>query len=617
MASTGPLSAGALAAIFAAGCESPKDAWSNPVLQVLLVKKIDAQGNTPERYRIVLSDGLHFTQGMVGTQINHIMAEGTIDKGSIVRLPEYGTGKVKDKSVLIVLNIELLQEHGTMEKIGDPKQVTPESAAELAAQKRATSTSNFYGNKPSTASKPAAAASTSRPPARYTSSRGGSSVTVAPIESLSPYQNKWTIKARCINKSDIRTWHNQKNAGKLFSVTLMDQTGEIKATAFNDQCDNLFEFFEEGSVYYVSKCRVQIAKKQFSNVDNDYELTFEKDSEVEKAEDADDIPMPTFNFVTLEDLQTAEKDAVVDVIGVIKEIGDVSSITSKTTQKSFNKREIGLVDNTGYNVKLTIWGKMADSFSTPPESVVAFKGVKVSDFGGRSLSMVNSSSMQVDPDLEEAHRLKGWFDGEGRDSKFQSHQGLNQGQGSAAGKGNYPYKTVQQIADEHLGLGEQADGYTLKGTISYIRSENMSYPACKGEGCQKKVREEGGKWICEKCNLSWPSPEYRYIMTCSVLDHTGQAWLNVFDDAGKVIMGTSATDLEEMRNFDTDAADAVMKKALLQTFTFRVRAKNETYQDVQRVRNNVVAAHKIDYVAESRRLKEIIDLYNPGVKAEY
>lgn len=62
------LSEGALAAIFAAGVENPKEAWKNPTLQVLLVKKIEAVGNAPERYRIVLSDGLHFTQGMIGTR---------------------------------------------------------------------------------------------------------------------------------------------------------------------------------------------------------------------------------------------------------------------------------------------------------------------------------------------------------------------------------------------------------------------------------------------------------------------------------------------------------------------------------------------------------------------
>ncbi|KAK6340603.1 Replication factor A protein 1 [Orbilia brochopaga] len=607
------LSGGCLAAIFAAGCENPKEAWKDPVLQVLLVKKIEAQGKSPERYRIVLSDGLHFTQGMVGTQINHIMAEGKIDKGCIIKLTEYGTGRVKDKSVLILLGVEMLEELGYPEKIGDPKQVTPESAAELAEQQRAaqpTSTTNFYGNKPSTVGRSAGAASApSRAAGNSNGSRGGSSVAVSSIESLSPYHNRWTIKARCIQKSEVKRWKNQKGDGKLFAVTLMDQTGEIKATGFNDQCDAFYDVFQEGDVYYITKCKVQIAKKQFSNIDNDYELTFERDSEVQKAEDEDDVPMPKYNFVSLEGLQSTEKDALVDVIGVIKEIGDSATITSQKTQKSFTKREVSLVDDTGYNVKLTVWGKYAEKFEVPPESVVAFKGVKVSDFGGRSLSMMNSSTMQVDPDLEESHRLKGWFDGEGRDANFSSHEGLNRGAAAGGGKPS-AYKTIQQATDENLGLSDTPDFYTLKATISYIKTENLSYAACKTEGCNKKVIElETGAWRCEKCNTSWPQPEWRYILTCSVYDHTGQSWLNIFDDAGKVIMGATAGDLHSMQEYDEQSYESTLKKAVAQTWIFRVRAKMDTYNDQQRVRNHVMSAHKPDYAAESHRMMEIINMY--------
>lgn len=105
---------------------------------------------------------------------------------------------------------------------------------------------------------------------------------IYPIESLSPYQNKWTIKARVTSKSGIKTWQNQKGEGRLFTVNLLDESGEIRATGFNDQVDSLYELFQEGQVYYISKCRVLMAKRQFSNINNDYELTFERDTEVER-----------------------------------------------------------------------------------------------------------------------------------------------------------------------------------------------------------------------------------------------------------------------------------------------------------------------------------------------
>lgn len=111
-------------------------------------------------------------------------------------------------------------------------------------------------------------------------SSSGQQHPIYPIEGLSPYQNKWTIKARITNKSDIRHWSNQKGEGKLFSCTLLDDTGEIKMTGFNDAVDNFYNVLQEGKVYFISKARVGIAKKQFSNVNNEYEITLETQSEI-------------------------------------------------------------------------------------------------------------------------------------------------------------------------------------------------------------------------------------------------------------------------------------------------------------------------------------------------
>jgi replication factor A1 len=48
----------------------------------------------------------------------------------------------------------------------------------------------------------------------------------------------------------------------------------------------------------------------------------------------------------------------------------------------FTKRELTLVDQTGYSVRLTLFGKSAEEYSADSHPVVAFRGVKVGDFGG-------------------------------------------------------------------------------------------------------------------------------------------------------------------------------------------------------------------------------------------
>lgn len=103
-----------------------------------------------------------------------------------------------------------------------------------------------------------------------------------PIIGLNSYSAHWTIKAQVTQKSEIRNWSNQRGKGKLFNVTLTDETGKIRGTAFNSDVDHLYDKLEERKVYYVSKARVNVAKKQFNNIANDYELVLGGNTEIEE-----------------------------------------------------------------------------------------------------------------------------------------------------------------------------------------------------------------------------------------------------------------------------------------------------------------------------------------------
>jgi replication factor A1 len=208
------------------------------------------------------------------------------------------------------------------------------------------------------------------------------------------------------------------------------EQGEIKATGFNEAVDNLYQLFEEGKVYYITKARVNIAKKQFSNLTNDYEIMFENQSEVTlvsrsifpsifyslflfallfQCEDQDGAPQVKYNFVSLADLADVEKDSMVDVLGIVKENGELGEITAKASQKQIKKRELTIVDKSGYSCRITLWGKQAENWSDSEDGIFAFKGAKVGDFGGKTLSMGGQSSTSADPDIPEAHELRGWY----------------------------------------------------------------------------------------------------------------------------------------------------------------------------------------------------------------
>lgn len=64
---------------------------------------------------------------------------------------------------------------------------------------------------------------------------------------------RWIIKARITNKSNIITWSNSRGEGKLFSMDLVDESGEIRCTAFKDQCDKFFDMIEVCTTYIFYK----------------------------------------------------------------------------------------------------------------------------------------------------------------------------------------------------------------------------------------------------------------------------------------------------------------------------------------------------------------------------
>jgi replication factor A1 len=472
---------------------------------------------------------------------------------------------------MIILSMDVVESMGIADgKVGSPVSIeqvrTTTNPAETTIKGN-----DFYGVKEEPTTQPK-----QMMPTRPAATPGDP---IYPIESLSFVLNKWKIRARVTYKSEIKRWHKANSEGKLFSVHLLDETGEIKATGFNDQVDQFYDTLQEGSVYYISSpCKTNTAKKQFNNLPHEFELTFTQETTIVKAEDQSSVPQVKFNFCTIEQLQSVEKDNTVDIIGVLKEVGDTTPINAKDG-RSFSKRDLTLVDETGFSVRLTVWGKTAENFEVQPESVVAFKGAKVSDFDGKSLSLLSSGTMSVHPDIPDAHRLQGWYESAGRGGNFQSHR--NAGMGNASGRSN-PVKTVAEVNALDVNMLSD-DGspvyYSLKASILFCKQETFAYASCPN--CRKKIVENtDGTWFCEMDQKSFDKPEYRYIMSLSVADHSGQQWISVFDEVGKVVLGMSANELTELRDNDGDAFTAVFQEVLYKKFTFKCRAKKDTYQDV-------------------------------------
>lgn len=86
-------------------------------------------------------------------------------------------------------------------------------------------------------------------------------------------------------------------------------------------------------------------------------------------------------------------------------------------------------------VALTLWGQQAEDFLIGDCPIIAVKGARMNEFGGgRSVSVLNSSTMQINPDIPEAHRLRGWFDSVGHKEEVMSISARQPGGGGGGGK---------------------------------------------------------------------------------------------------------------------------------------------------------------------------------------
>ncbi|BHF62594.1 60S acidic ribosomal protein P1 [Sparganum proliferum] len=288
---------------------------------------------------------------------------------------------------------------------------------------------------------------------------------VLKVISLEPDQSRWPIRARVSQKATIRKWNRNGREGKLFSFTLLDESGEIRATAFNAEVDKFYDLIEAQKVYYISKATIKPAKKEYNTTKNYYEMTLNSYTQITPCKDGQeaDVPETKFNFVEIGKLGSCNPGDFVDVVGIAHETGALQSITANASQRESQKLDVGLVDTSGYLVGLTIWGNEAVKFDCSTNPAVVIKSAKISDFNGRpevtvdtamsipfaicasnyvcsiliphffpcagrSLSTTALSLLMIAPtNIPEALRLKDWYEREGRLANFETYRGQRSG----------------------------------------------------------------------------------------------------------------------------------------------------------------------------------------------
>ncbi len=437
---------------------------------------------------------------------------------------------------------------------------------------------------------------------------------ITPIAHLNMYQNRWTIKARLTSKSQIRHWSNAKGEGKLFSIELLDSTSDIRATFFKDAVDKFYDILQVDSVYTLTGGRLKAANMQYNTCKSAYEITFDQNAEICQEDDDGAIMQQNYNLIPIVALENTDPGGYVDIIGIVKNVGDPGSIMSKKTGRELSKCELMVGDDSGAEVSVTVWGDRAmqapTEFANHP--VVAFRRARLSDYGGRSLS-ANGDGIHIAPRVPDAERLMQWWASGGQSVVTKS---LSSTMGSGGAK-RFPKfeerKTIECIKNEHLGYTdpEKPDWVSFKGTFNFIKSDRDGgawYPACpnKDDPCRNRVKVEDkqdGTYFCHRCNQTFDHCNFKYIFSATITDDTSTSWVSLFDEQARTLFNDmSADQMHEELNGQggQDMYDGYFAQANFTDWVFTCKVKQESNDGEQRIKTSVHSIHPVDYAKEGR-----------------
>ncbi|KAF4032170.1 Replication protein A OB domain [Phytophthora infestans] len=280
-----------------------------------------------------------------------------------------------------------------------------------------------------------------------------------PIRDLSPSLGvEWSIIARVVSLSPLRSWSNTKGSGKVLAAELADSDDtHNRACAFNQLAESATRTLKLDNVYRVRDAVLRRAKQI-----------------------ADDgtVGHPKYHFTGIRELATVAESSIVGVVGVSVKGEEVDYVVRKSGHL-IKKREVTFVDTSNVSVLLTLWNEFADvdgpgsMIVVEPDipkrdelhnyrvtdsdmnHVIAAHNGSVVDFNGRGIGTRTGSFVAVDPDIPELASVSG--------CRQEPTAEAEEGEKSV----NAATKARGKRVSAKRKLNENADGPTMKRQVKY------------------------------------------------------------------------------------------------------------------------------------------------------
>lgn len=199
--------------------------------------------------------------------------------------------------------------------------------------------------------------------------------------------------------------------------------------------------------------------------------------------DDSSISKTAFSFVTLREVKSKGEGKSVDFIGIVLSASEVASVSIKSGGTK-DKRDFEIMDDSedgGIKTRVTLWGLPAKKFAFKPGTIVAFKGLRISQFRGITLNGGDYTGVYEGSGLKEkrVQELTKYYRAVGSNlDSVKSLTETDEGEKRAVNSNVRLIKEINTMAERDL-VNNPMVRYYLNGHVEMIRNDpRMVYMAC-------------------------------------------------------------------------------------------------------------------------------------------
>lgn len=413
-----------------------------------------------------------------------------------------------------------------------------------------------------------------------------------PIDQISPKLDYWTIKGRIVKKTLKRTFVRNGKESSVFSIVIRDKTKSIMGTFFGDASNRFYDQLEEKAVYTFKRGNVSLGNA-YNRADHKYCITFNTNAEIVEVSEDTSLPCTAFNFVTLDKVSCIQGKRGADVIGEIVEDRGVKPINTVNGKRDL--REVIIVDDTQYCLKISLWEEAAYGADFTPGEILAISDLYIDNTGNFNRASFSKYSKWI-TDYQFSARykeLKEWMAADIEKNILNTD----------VWDRNYQIVSIRKMrrrATRKLKkkeLGEKPAFYTICAFLSRI-SRDPFYEGCPIDTCNKKLVIEGKNKLCPKCNEEKMTSRLIFFSKNLLQDGTdGVECMSIGENQCMKFLGKPIEELMEMRDEDVIEYQNYISHRMYDQYKFRIKVSKDNFNHKVKLKYNIVSATRIEDIA--------------------